>query len=138
MNRFFALQKMVKKKPKGRLEKDVQAGVIAYLEMRTDCWSWRSNTGGAFFGNFFVKFGKRGAPDIHGLQAPEGRFFVVECKREVGGGLSDDQKAWRDNFVNHGGLYIGPARSVDDVVAGLGPVRVHVVKIPMRKRAIRR
>lgn len=138
MNRFFAMRKMQKKPPKGRLEREVQAGVMDYLETRTDIFCWRSNTGAAWYGDFFVKFGKKGAPDIHGVKAPEGRFFVVECKREKGGDLSDAQKRWRDNFVNHGGLYIGPARSIDDVINGLGPVLAHVPKIPMRMRAIRR
>jgi hypothetical protein len=48
------------------------------------------------------------------------------------------QKRWRDNFTAHGGLYIGPARSVDDVVKGLGRVRAHVPKIPMTKKVFRR
>lgn len=142
MNKFFtrarALQKTAKKKPKGRSEKDVQAGILAYLELRSDVWAWRVNVGGAHLHGFFVQFGKRGSPDIHGVQAPAGRFFVVECKREVGGGLSDDQKRWRHNFIAHGGLYIGPARGIDIVERGLGPVLARVKKLPMRKKAIRR
>lgn len=136
--RARALNKQVKAKPKGRLESEVQAGILAYLETRPDCWAWRQNVGAAYFGGFFVKFGKKGAPDIHGIQAPEGRFFVVECKREIGGELSDAQKRWRDNFINFGGLYIGPARELDDVICGLGPIRARVVKIPMRMRVVRR
>lgn len=138
MNRALVLSKLQKKPSKGRLESEVQAGISAYLDLRSDLWWWRANTGGAWFGNFFVRFGKKGAPDIHGLQAPEGRFFVVECKREIGGELSPAQERWRDNFISFGGLYIGPARSVDDVVAGLGSVRAHVTKIPMTQRVYRR
>lgn len=138
MNRFFALKKMVKKPPKGRLERDVQAGILAYLETRADVWCARSNTGAAHFGSAFVKFGVSGAPDIQGLMAPHGRAMAVECKREKGGGLSEAQIRWRDNFVAFGGLYIGPARDVQTVADGLGPVLAHVAKIPMRKRAIRR
>lgn len=142
MNAFFArsraLQKTKPKKPKGRRESEVQAGIMAYLDIRPDVWAWRVNVGGAFLHGFFVKFGVKGAPDIHGLQAPEGRFFVVECKREKGGGLSEDQKRWRHNFIAAGGLYIGPARGVEIVEKGLGPIRARFRKLPMRRRAIRR
>jgi hypothetical protein len=138
MNRFFALKKMVKKPPKGRLERDVQAGVISYLETRTDFLWWRANTGAVRFGKDFVKFGLRGAPDLQGILAPTGRFIGIECKRELGGELSVFQERWAENCRRHGGLYI-VARSVDDVVNGLGrPLQAHVQKVAMRQRAVRR
>lgn len=115
------------KRPKGRKESAVLAGVLGYLELRTDLYCWRNQTGGTMIDGFFMKFGKKGSADIIGLQAPHGRMFAVECKRERGGGLSPDQILWRDNFIAHGGLYC-LARGVDEVVATLGPPLVHVVK----------
>lgn len=126
----------VKKRPKGRLEREVQAAVIAYLETRTDIWIWRQNVGSTFYDGAFVKFGIRGAPDLQGLMAPTGRFVGIECKREVGGELSEFQERWGENCRRHGGLYI-VARSVDDVINGLGALQARVQKVG-RARAIRR
>ena len=115
-----------------RRESEVKATVDAYLSLRTDVFYWRNNTGGVKFDNFFVAFSMKGAGDFIGLQAPEGRFFGVETKRERGGKLSDDQLRWGANIVAHGGLYI-VARAVEDVEKALGLVRAHVVKQrPMR------
>lgn len=110
-----------------RRENAVSAGVHAYLDMRTDVYFWRNQTGGAKFNDFFVKFGINGAADFIGVQAPSGRFFGVECKREKGGKVSDDQIRWGANLIAHGGLYI-VATDVDTVAKALGPVRAHVVK----------
>jgi hypothetical protein len=137
LNRFFALKKMAKKPSKGRLERDVQAGILAYLETRADLFFWRQNTGAVRFEKAFVKFGTPGAPDIQGILAPTGRLTGIECKREIGGRLSVFQERWAENCRRHGGLYI-VARSVDDVAKALGPVQARIPKIPMRKRAVRR
>lgn len=119
-----------------RLESEVQAGVLGYLGIRQDLEFWRANTGGAKFDEFYVKFGKEGAADIQGLQAPHGRFFGIECKREKGGTLSEAQIRWGQNVVNHGGLYI-VARSVEEVQLALGPELAKIVKI-RRPRVIHR
>lgn len=109
-------------KPKGALEKQVQAKVIAYLELyRKDFFWWRANTGGAQFGNSHVRFGLPGASDIQGLLAPSGRFVGIECKREFGGRVSEDQEIWGHNVVAAGGIYI-VAPALEAVIEGLGPV----------------
>ncbi len=113
-------------KRRGRKESAVLAGVIAYLKIRRDIYWWRNQTGGARFGEFMLKFGKKGAADIIGLQAPTGRMFAIETKREIGGELSKDQEVWRDNFIAHGGLYI-LATETEHVRQGLGEQHAHVV-----------
>ena len=52
---------------------------------------WRNNVGSAKIGNRFMHFGLKGSSDILGI-LPDGRFLAVECKREKGGKLSDEQK----------------------------------------------
>jgi hypothetical protein len=127
-----------KRRGKGRLESEVQAGIISYLRLRGDFFFWRSNTGTMTKGKSFVKFGLPGSPDIMGCLAPSGRMFGIEVKREIGGELSKDQKWFRDELVKHGGLFI-EARSVEDVRQGLpmGPL-VRVVQAPRRKRIYHR
>jgi hypothetical protein len=116
-----------------RRESVVKAAVHAYLSLRTDVFFWRANvSAGVAPSGIFVRSGEPGQGDFIGLQAPEGRFFGVETKRERGGKLSDDQIRWGANIVSHGGLYI-VATSVGDVEKALGIVRAHVVKQrPMR------
>ncbi len=122
---------------KGRRESEVQAGIVGYLEMRQDLFFWRVNVGGAqLTGGFYVKFSEPGAADLQGLQAPHGRFFGIECKREIGGKLSEAQIRWGENIKNHGGLYI-VARSVEEVQLALGPEQAKVIKI-RPPRVIRR
>ncbi len=130
---------------KGRLESPVQAGIIAYLSIRNDCWFWRANTGGAKFDKYYVQFGLKGAADLQGVQSilspwvagyqqvMIGRFFAIESKREKGGKWSDDQKRWGANVVAHGGIYV-VANSVELVQQALGPEQVRIQKIPMRNR----
>lgn len=123
-----------KKKPKGRLESVVSAGVQAYLSTRNDLYCWRSNTGAAKYDDFYVAFGKKGAADIQGVQALlfgdllVGRFFGIETKREIGGTVSEEQERWGANVTNHGGLYI-VARGIEAVAEGLGPEQVRVTKL---------
>lgn len=125
-------------KSKGRLERDVQAGVIAYLELRTDFFFWRANisAGVAPSGRFMKSGGKSGAPDIQGIQWPSGRFIGIELKREVGGTVSDDQERWGKNCTNHGGLYV-VARSIKEVEIALGPALACIPKLN-RKRVYHR
>jgi len=118
---------------KGRLERQVQTGVLAYLSIRKDIIFWRQNVGAVKFDDFFVRFGLRGAADIQGIQGPTGRFFGIECKREIGGKVSQEQENWGQNVENAGGLYI-VARSVEAVEKALGPEQVRVVKLATRKR----
>lgn len=115
-------------KPKGRLESEVLSGVLSYLDIRQDIFYWRQNTGAAKFEEFYVKFGLEGQADIQGLLAPFGRFFGIELKREIGGVVSDAQKRWGQNVINHGGIWV-VARSVIEVERALGPEKSKIMKI---------
>jgi len=123
---------------RGRRESEVQAGILAYLAMRGDCFCWRSNTAmlsprpGAF-----VRFGLPGAPDIMCVQAPYGSLVGIEVKRERGGEVSEEQKRWGENLKNHGGLYV-VARDVETVQAALGEEKARVVKVRSERRYPRR
>lgn len=133
-----------------RKESQVKAAIHAYLDTRTDYFGWRSNSGGARYDDFFVKFNAPGVADFLGVQALQvmlpsgmvvglkdsvsskffsfvGRFTAIEAKREKGGKQSDDQIRFQKNVEAHGGLYV-LASSVDEVVRALGPVQVHIVK----------
>jgi hypothetical protein len=114
-------------KSKGRLESDVKAGVIAYLSIRQDLFFWRANTGAANFNGYYVQFGLKGAADIQGVQGPNGRFFGIETKREIGGRVSGDQERWGAAVVSAGGIYV-VSRDVAVVAAALGPELARVVK----------
>ena len=121
-------------KRKGRLENQVQSGVISYLCFRPDIFWWRNNSGAykpASGG--YIKYGMVGSADILALQAPHGRFIGVETKREVGGELTVDQRVWGENVVAHGGLYV-VATTVQDVIDALGEPQVRVVKQVARQR----
>lgn len=119
-------------KSKGRSEREVSAGVMAYLSLRQDCFCFRANTGAAKFGGYFVSFGLPGAADIQCVQGPTGRFVGIELKRELGGKVSGDQERWGAAVESAGGLYI-VARDVDTVARALGPEQARVVK-PGKKR----
>ncbi len=106
----------------------VQAQVLAYLTRRGDMELWRQNTGGMKTATGFVKFGVKGAADIFCILAPSGRFVGVECKRPIGGVLSDAQKAWGAKIERAGGLYI-VAKSVAEVIAALPPVTYQIPSI---------
>jgi uncharacterized membrane protein len=60
----------------------------------------------------YIKCGFPGLSDLIG-QLKDGRFLAVECKREVGGRVSDVQQAFLDLVANNGGVS-GVARSIED------------------------
>jgi len=64
-----------------------------------------------------IRFGIPGQADISGILAPSGQRIEIECKSKTGR-LTQEQVAWRDMILRHGGLYI-LARSLDDVAAAL-------------------
>lgn len=68
-------------------------------------YSWRNNTGAVKIGSRFVRFGYKGSSDILGI-TKDGRFLAVECKRENGGVLSQDQKNFLFNITKNGGVAI--------------------------------
>ena len=135
--RVQALQKTAKRKPKGRLEREVQVGVMAYLATRTDVFWWRANTQAGFApSGQFMRSGVKGQPDLFCVQAPAGRLIGIELKREKGGRVSPDQERFAANLIAHGGVYC-VARGTEDVERVLGSVRAHVVRVG-GKRVIRR
>lgn len=99
--------------PPAAAEREVVRDCLAYLRLR-GVLAWRQNTG-AFAGEYkgrrrFVRFGEPGMADIAGVITPRfdprqaGRSIFVECKRPVGGRLSDDQRAFLDNARAAGAL----------------------------------
>lgn len=77
---------------------------LEYLKM-LGIFCWRNNVGCAKIGNRFMRFGLKGSSDILGIM-PDGRFLAVECKREKGGKLSEEQSAFLDAIRSRGGLAI--------------------------------
>lgn len=80
--------------------------------------AWRRNTGKTTIKDKYGKerhlsFGAKGAGDIEGILAPNGRHLEVECKSEHGQ-QTIDQKAWQQMIEQSGGIYI-LVRSVDDL-----------------------
>ena len=114
---------------KGRRESEVQAGIIAYLSTRNDVFWWRANTqAGIAPSGQFMRAGVKGQPDILCVQAPTGRLYGIEVKREKGGKVSLDQQRWGTNLISHGGVYL-VATCVEEVAGALGHPQVHIVKV---------
>ena len=66
---------------------------------------WRNNTGCVKQGSRFIKFGLKGSPDIIGF-TPKGIFIGVECKKEKGGIVSEDQRLFLERLRQDGGIAI--------------------------------
>ncbi len=102
-------------------ESEIQKSIINYLKVRRDYQHdlvfWRINTGAARLGGRVVNYGYVGMADIIGVLRG-GRFMAIEVKAEKGK-QSAEQKVWQETVTNTGGIYI-LARSVDDVIRGLG------------------
>lgn len=111
-------------KSKGRLEGEVQAGIMAYLNLRGDCFFWRQNNFAGAVGGDYIH-AEKGVPDI--LCVKDGRLYGIEVKREIGGKVSSDQVRFGNNLVSAGGLYV-VARSVPEVQLALGPVGPRIQK----------
>jgi hypothetical protein len=95
-------------------EQDIQRQILDWLELN-HIFHWRSNTG-AFAGEYkgkkrFVRFGKKGTPDIFAVY--DGEIFGIEVKGP-NGELSEEQKEWRNEFWHAGGYYV-VARCLEDV-----------------------
>jgi hypothetical protein len=101
-------------------ERDVVHAVLEAWGAHPRLRIWRNNTGGAMYGDRFVKFGMNGAPDIMGVMSPSGRFVGIECKAP-GKKQSADQIAWEAMFRAMGGVFV-LARSVVDVDRVLIPL----------------
>lgn len=88
----------------GTREDAVLRGCLEYLRMN-NIFAWRNNTGAAKIGNRFMHFGLKGSSDILGI-LPNGQFLAVECKREKGGRLSDEQKKFLDRISRNNGFAV--------------------------------
>jgi hypothetical protein len=93
------------------LEKEIQASICDYLDLRKHFW-WRNNSGAfktAHGG--FVRFGTPGSPDI--IVVHVGRPYFLEVKRP-GSYQSPDQKAFQQHAETAGAMY-AVVRSIEDV-----------------------
>ena len=91
-------------------ESAVQGQILDWLA-RKGIFAYRQNTGGANLKGFYVRFGKRGAPDIVAIY--RGMYVGIEVKK-AGGVQSDDQRAYMANVRQAGGMYI-LAHELEDV-----------------------
>ena len=91
-------------KRKGQKEDIVLSQCLEYLRLNR-IYCWRNNVGCAKIGNRFMHFGLKGSSDILGI-LPNGRFLAVECKRENGGRLSENQKEFLKKIEENNGIAI--------------------------------
>lgn len=103
-------------KKRGPSEHEIQSAIMEYLEIK-HVFFYRQNTGGAKFGNYYVKFGIPGAPDI--VAVIKGHFFGIEVK-DAKSKQSEKQIQFMNKLRYAGGTYI-LARSLDDVTHLLTP-----------------
>ena len=75
---------------------------IEYLQLR-NIFVWRNNSGALKGGR--LRFGLKGSSDILGL-LPNGRFLAVECKREKGGVVSEEQRKFLQTITENKGLAV--------------------------------
>ena len=88
---------------KGFEHDNLKERAIALVCMRGG-WVWNTPTGSYFTRSGTpMKVNAKGHADIIGLIY--GRALAIEVKTGSGR-LNPDQKAWRDQFLAHGGLYI--------------------------------
>jgi len=88
---------------KPQSENAVRRGAKTILELRGWFVSIVTNRGVPNKKGVFFFQGSKGLPDI--LAIRHGVVLAVECKTKRGQ-LRDSQKAWRDQWVAHGGEYI--------------------------------
>ena len=97
-------------------EHETQSVILDWLKVKR-IFHWRSNTG-AFVGTYkgksrFVRFGKKGSPDIF-VMIPGRGTFGIEVKASEGF-QSQVQREFEVEFVRAGGCYI-LAFDLDDVI----------------------
>lgn len=96
-------------------EQDIQRQILDWLELQ-HIFHWRANTG-AFAGEYkgkkrFVRFGKKGTPDIFAVLG--GKIFGIEVKGPKGR-ISEDQAQFGMELRLAGGEYI-VASCLEDVL----------------------
>lgn len=97
------------------LEREIQKKCLDWLLKEARFFAWRSNTTGVFDRElgFFRTGPKRGISDIIAVAPPMGRIIGVEVKSATGR-ISEDQKNFKKNLEEAGGLY-WLVRSLDDL-----------------------
>jgi hypothetical protein len=126
---------------KGDRESRVLKNIRAALGREPGCFIWRNNTGVDLARGIRYGLGV-GSADLVGVVAPYGRFLAIEVKRERGGVVGDDQRAWLALVVRAGGV-AGIVRSVEQALrllmmarsASLLPRVIEFAPPPRRKRA---
>ena len=96
-------------------ESQVLKSCLHYLQVRgIECW--RANVGSMTIPGTtrFVRFGKKGMPDIQGYMN-DGRALFVECKSATGR-LRPEQVAFLER-AERAGCVVVVARSIDDLKA---------------------
>ena len=101
--------------PQKLSEHDVQRLILDWLAAK-HIVHYRQNTGAAKLKGFYVKFGRRGAPDI--VAVKDGRFIGIEVKK-VGEEQSKVQFQFAVELTQAGGLYL-VAYFLEDVTRVLG------------------
>jgi len=87
---------------KGQLESGVLHDCLRVMKER-GIFCWRQNTGAFKVENRFFRSSRAGVSDILGVM-PNGRFIAVECKREIGGRVSDKQWEFLEAVENNNGI----------------------------------
>ena len=107
-------------KSTGQLESAVLRECMRELKRRK-VFFWRQNTGAFKVENRFFRSSIAGVSDIIGV-LPDGKFIAVECKREVGGIVSDKQHAFLKGVQNNGGLAVvaHSGEKLSAILDGLG------------------
>ena len=107
------------------LEKDVVSTVLTallYHPKVADAYRMNTGAGKLLFADGttsqFIRFGKKGSPDIHGY-LKDGRALFVECKRPTGSKRRAEQVEWIERARTHGCVAFF-AVSADDVREHLG------------------
>lgn len=109
------------------LERPVQRNIVEFLEalgLRVAAVPNGAALGGDLKSrvkriNAMKKDGLRtGFPDLIVYGRKPGQVGVMEVKREVGGGLDEDQEGWRDFFLEVGHPW-AMVRGIDDAQAAL-------------------
>jgi hypothetical protein len=104
-------------------ERDIQSQILDWLALQK-IFHYRQNTGSvarAYKGKSrFIRFGKRGAPDIVCVIA--GRYVGIEVKRE-GEEQTEHQKEFEKELRYVGGGYYLCTDSLDDAIGFIGEIR---------------
>ena len=92
-------------------ESQIQRQITDWLKLKRFLYM-RNNSGAVKIGNRFLRFGKKGSPDL--LVFRKGRCFGIEVK-DAGNEQSREQIEFQTEFEREGHTYI-LARKLEDVM----------------------